>query len=218
MSLSSVKSVISRADIDQALDVLSTLTWRDGYSKYHDYSKEIKRNQELRANHDIRLKAILQNLQQTIWTNPEFQQIAHPHKGAALRFNRCADGGFYGPHADACIMAVPPIRSDLSVTLFLTDDYEGGELVIDGTPFKGKAGDIVVYPSYYVHEVKPVTKGERICAVMWVQSMVRSKDQRELLSRFYRLGLSLKEKESFGTDYIEATSIHNNLLRMWAET
>jgi len=111
----------------------------------------------------------------------------------------------------------PPIRSDLSMTLWLTDDYEGGELVVNGEKFKGKPGDIIVYPSYSVHEVLSVTKGERICAVMWIQSMIREQDKRALMTRFYQYGQRLKDKESLSPDYIEITSLYNNLLRLWAE-
>ena len=213
-----IENVIPRPDIDRVLDVLSTLTWKPGFSRDEGYSQEIKRNQELRQSDDVRLKVVLDALQKKIWSNTAFSIRAFPFKAARLRLNRCADGGFYGPHADASIMNVPPIRSDLSMTLWLTEDYEGGELVVEGERYKGKPGDIIVYPSYSVHEVTPVTQGERICAVMWIQSMIRDQQKRDLMTRFYEYGARLKEKESLSPDYIEITSIYNNLLRLWAET
>lgn len=213
-----IRDVISRPDIDRVLDVLSTMTWKEGQARDATYQREVKCNQELRKSDDIRLAAILEDFQKTIWRNLTFSTFAFPYKAAALRLNRCTDGGFYGPHADASVMGVPPIRSDLSMTLFLTDGYEGGELHVEGVGvIKGNPGDIVVYPSYYVHEVTPVTKGERICAVMWIQSMIRDQQKRELLTRFHQHGVRLKEKESLSPDYIEITSLYNNLLRMWAE-
>lgn len=213
-----IENVISRPDIDRALDVLSTMRWYKGHSPSEDYSREIKQNEELRKGDDIRLKAILTGFEKTIFSNLRFTQSVYPLKGAALRFNRCRDGGFYGPHADSSLMNKPAIRSDVSMTLWLTDDYKGGELCVEGMGvFKGKPGDIMIYPSHYVHEVKPVTKGERICAVMWVQSMVRDPCQRDLLRRFYELGVKTQEKEGLSPDYTEMTSIYNNLLRQWVE-
>ena len=213
-----IENVISGADISRALDTLSTIQWKEGLSFDQDYAK-IKQNQELRKNDDMRLKIILEDFHKKIWKNVEFYTNALPLKSAALRFNRCADGGFYGKHADSAIMNVPPIRSDLSMTLFLTDDYEGGELEIEGIgSFKGKAGSIILYPSHYVHQVTPVTKGERICAVMWIQSLIQNQQQREFMADFYKFGVSLKEKENLSEDYVKCTSLYNNLLRMWSVT
>lgn len=218
MSVHHLKGVISRADIDRALDVLSTLKWTKGRTHNQEYGEKVKCNEELRASDDIRLKVILEDFQKKIWRNTEFSTKSFAYKAAALRFNKCSDGGFYGPHADASIMNVPPIRSDLSMTLFLSEGYEGGELIIDGVgSFKGEPGDIVLYPSYYVHQVTPVTAGQRICAVMWIQSMIREESKRDLLTRFYNLGVRMKEIDGLGPDYTETTSIYNNLLRMWAE-
>ena len=77
----------------------------------------------------------------------------------------------YGPHADVAFMQLPNrrLRSDLSCTFFLADPstYEGGELtihLIDGIlKFKGRPGSAVIYPSWTIHEVRPVTKGRTIC-------------------------------------------------------
>jgi len=220
-----IEQAVPQPEIDRALESLSALQWKMGVAQSDEYSREIKRNQELRRNDDHRnpndplhLRHILTGLEKNIFSNLRFSQSVYPLKGAALRFNRCTNGGFYGPHADSSLMNRPPIRSDVSVTLWLTDDYEGGELCIHGMgEFKGKPGDIVVYPSHYVHEVKPVTRGERICAVMWVQSMIREESQRELLRRFYELGVRTKEKENLSPDYIEMVSLYNNLLRQWAD-
>lgn len=213
-----IESVISGPDICQALDAIAVSKWQPGHSHHQDYQQVVKRNEELRRADNAPLKIVLDDLQRKILSNRRFSQLTFAYKTASLRFNRCKDGGFYGRHADASVMGKPPIRSDLSMTLWLTEDYAGGELCIDGLgEFKGKPGDILVYPSCYVHEVKPVTKGERICAVMWIQSMIRDQAKREHLTRFYDFGVRMKEREHLSPEYIEVTSLYNNLLRMWAE-
>ena len=76
----------------------------------------------------------------------------------------------YGAHADAAFLQLgaQPLRSDLSCTIFLGDPagYEGGALTIHlGTrslSFRGAPGSAIVYPSDRLHEVEPVTKGERL--------------------------------------------------------
>src|SRR3546814_13982024 len=92
----------------------------------------------------------------------------------------------YGDHVDDALMGGDdPVRSDLSVTVFLNDpaEYEGGELVLD-TPggeqvFKLPLGAAVVYSSTTLHRVEPVTAGVRRAAVTWVQSLVRAGARRD---------------------------------------
>jgi PKHD-type hydroxylase len=106
----------------------------------------------------------------------------------APRFSRYATGGKYDVHADSAFMG--PVRTDLAMTLFLTDDYEGGELCIDGIGLNGapvkvkcSAGYAVVYECWRPHWVEPVTKGERIVAVTWLQSRIQNAEDREILQR-----------------------------------
>jgi PKHD-type hydroxylase len=117
----------------------------------------------------------------------------------------------------------PRFRTDVSMTVFLNDpeSYDGGELAIR-TPFgdrqvKLPAGDAVLYPSSSLHRVTPVTRGERLVALTWVQSYVRDPARRELL---YELNLAREHllKEAPGTDttgYVDRS--YANLLRMWGE-
>lgn len=213
-----IESVIPSEYVDE---ILTTLTqrrdWSDGHAHTEEYRTQVKQNKELRAQQGLTNE--LNKLQQMIWSNHQFKLYAHPKVGAALRFNKYELGGFYGPHADAPLMGNPPIRSDLSLTLFLSDpsDYEGGELVIEGVKYKGPKGSILVYPSYYVHEVLPVTKGTRIAAVAWIQSFIRDESMRKLISRFYELGTAIQEREGLSDLYTECASIYSNLMRLTVE-
>jgi PKHD-type hydroxylase len=114
-------------------------------------------------------------------------------------------------------------RSDLSFTLFLADpeSYEGGELALQDssgeTEIKLSAGDAVLYPTGALHQVKPVTSGERLAVVGWVRSFVRRADQRDIL---FDLSLTLnallaRDGKSAEVDRLMKT--RTNLLRQWAD-
>jgi PKHD-type hydroxylase len=117
------------------------------------------------------------------------------------------------------------VRSDLSCTLFLSDpaDYEGGELVIREAQgerrIKLPAGDLVVYPGATLHEVTPVTRGARIASFFWVESMVRSAEQRQLL---FEMDMALLKLRAASGEHdpavVQLTGTYHNLLRMWADT
>jgi len=77
----------------------------------------------------------------------------------------------YGKHIDRGINT--PVRK-LSISIQLTDPekYEGGELYLyeedKGTLMDKTQGTLVIFPSYVLHEVMPVTKGERNSLVTWI--------------------------------------------------
>jgi PKHD-type hydroxylase len=86
--------------------------------------------------------------------------------------NYVAPSGKYGKHVDRATNI--PVRK-LSISIQLTDpkEYEGGELKLydgekDGTVMSREQGTLVMFPSYVLHEVMPVTKGERNSLVTWV--------------------------------------------------
>jgi len=85
--------------------------------------------------------------------------------------NYKAPSGKYGKHIDRCIDI--PVRK-LSLSIQLTDpkEYEGGDLCLyqeeKGDVMKKEQGTLILFPSYILHEVKPITKGERNSLVSWV--------------------------------------------------
>ena len=80
------------------------------------------------------------------------------------------------------------------------------------------AGDMVIYPGTSVHRVEPVTRGFRTAAFFWIQSMVRSDEQRRLLfdmdAHLRRLRGTLGETEPA---VVGLTGTYHNLLRLWAD-
>ena len=117
----------------------------------------------------------------------------------------------------------PPLRTDLAWTLFLSDpdSYDGGELVIEShegeTPVKLPAGALVVYDCGALHRVAPVTRGERLACVGWIQSRVRDSRQRELLFTLDQARRALHGREGGSPEFLQLSQVHSQLLRMWAE-
>lgn len=124
------------------------------------------------------------------------------------KLSRYREGGGYALHTDAASQF--GVRSDLACTLFLNDGYEGGELVVGGHEVKLPPGDAIVYECWKPHRVNPVTKGERIAAIFWMQSYIRSSEQRELLSM-----LRGAIVDSEGDQFAVLGSIHEKLVKMW---
>ncbi len=161
---------------------------------------------------------------------PLFFSAALPQKIFNPLFNRYSgESNFYGPHIDGAVLHSQAtgqwVRSDISCTLFLSapDEYEGGELLIQQAQgerrIKLPAGDLILYPGSTVHQVTPVTRGARLASFFWVQSMVRSTTQRELL---YDMDMHLLAlRQSLGENdpsVIGLTGTYHNLLRLWADT
>ena len=143
--------------------------------------------------------------------------------GKIPQFNRYEEGGAYHRHSDSAFIGRPEIRTDFSVTVFLSDpdEYDGGELTVEYPSgevrrVKEQKGTMVCYPSGVLHYVTP--RGARVAAITWVQSCIRSPRQRDVLTNLVALYTKVKEKEGLSDTYTELLSIHQNLLRMWSET
>lgn len=157
-----------------------------------------------------------------------FFSAALPKRVFTPRVNRYAGGSnYYGNHIDNAIRALPngsKVRTDLSCTVFLNhpEDYEGGELTVLDTygekSVKLAAGDAVLYPGTSLHQVKPVTRGERQACFLWIESMVRSDEQRRLLFELDMNLLSLRQQHGETAEATVLTGVYHNLLRMWANT
>lgn len=216
--------ILSQEEVTEITSLLSLSEFKEGFSSNPEYKQQVKKNLELRRTDSGQAKLTLDMIQNRLNGHKQFNVTALPLRNTALRFNCYKDSGTYGDHADAAIMGTPPIRSDLSITIFLSnpEDYEGGELTIKGNDgimvdYKLKSGSAIIYPSYFVHRVNSVTSGTRYAAIGWIQSLIRDENKRALISRFNTFADSIKEKEGATSTYVEATSLYNNLLRLWVE-
>lgn len=153
---------------------------------------------------------------------------ALPYKILPPNFNRyTGQTNRYGWHTDSTLRYLPDgscLRTDVSATLFLSnpDDYDGGELAIEDTCgtrlIKLSAGSLVLYPSGFIHEVTPVTRGERLACYMFMQSVVKDPESRRHLYEMDLALMSLRQKYGDADpDLVRLTGHYNNLLRRWSE-
>lgn len=130
-----------------------------------------------------------QQLRAALGRSARFVAFAFPKLMAPPALSLYRPGMTYGAHADAAFLPIGPrpVRADLSCTIFLTDpaDYDGGELSVRlGTrevDFKLPPGGAIVYPSTTIHQVRPVTRGERLCGITFIESEIVDRAGRELL-------------------------------------
>ena len=222
--LLTIPGLLNAAQIDKIHQTLEGAEFVDGRLTAGFAASRVKHNLELRPEPE-RMQLLVRILMSSLGHNETFRFAVLPHRVADPIFARYTPGMTYGDHVDDPIMGStgPRFRTDVSMTVFLNppETYEGGELSIR-TPFgprevKLPAGDAVVYPSSSLHQVKPVTRGERLVALTWIQSYVRDAARRELL---YELNLARERllKDQPGTDttgYVDRS--YANLLRMWGE-
>ena len=206
---------------------LEAATWADGRETVGTQGARVKQNQQLPENSPLR-RQLGQVVLDALAGSALYHAAALPLRTLPPRFNRYHGGGHYGFHVDGAVMALPAdagqLRSDISCTLFLNppEDYDGGELVISDTygehEVKLPAGDLIVYPSSSLHRVQAVTRGTRLAAFFWVQSLVRDDSRRRLL---FELDTSIQRLTDTAADrdaVLQLTGTYHNLLRQWAET
>lgn len=156
--------------------------------------------------------------------SPEFMEFAFPVSMAPPMITRYKPGMKYGAHADAAFIQLPgaTIRSDLSCTIFLNDpaSYEGGELLVrlgdSELQFKLKPGEAVVYPSDSLHQVVPVTRGERLVAITFIQSRIQDPFRRNLLFELNEVA-ALEGLKMDPENYGRLQLVQQNLLRYWGD-
>ena len=220
MSSFTVPNLLSAAAVEELRSQLEAASWDDGRLTAGWYAKAVKQNQQLSKEQAL-TKVLEKQVREAALSNPLFKAAARPRRLHTVRFNRYEKGMSYGRHTDDALMAGG--RSDLSFTLFLSepDSYEGGELVVEGLDseqkYKLPAGSMIVYPSSRLHRVDAVTKGVRWAAVGWLESWVRSVEQRELLFELDTARRSLYQKYGKTDEFDLITKSLSNLLRYWAE-
>ena len=225
-----LKNLLTESELAQARGLLlaADAPWTDGRRSAGAQAVQVKHNQQLAQ--DSASAATLRALVLgALQRDSLLFSAALPRKIFNPLFNRYGgDANHYGAHVDGAVLHSRAsddwVRTDLSCTVFLSapDEYEGGELVIHDTfgPQRVKlpAGDAVLYPGTSLHEVLPVTRGVRIASFLWIESMVRSEEQRRLLFDMDMALLALRQREGESAEATRLTGVYHNLLRMWART
>ena len=223
-----IAGLFDAASLAEAQHLLDSAAWEDGRATAGPQAARVKNNQQLARASDA-ARALQARVLGALERHPAFFSAALPKRVLPPLFNRYGgEQNFYGAHVDQAVRFVPgsaeKVRSDISATLFLSDpqSYDGGELVIDDSfgeqRIKFDAGDLVLYPGSSVHRVEPVTRGARLASFFWVESLVRSTEQRRLLSELDMQILALRQAQGDTEPVVGLTGTYHNLLRLWADT
>jgi PKHD-type hydroxylase len=222
-----IPDILHDAELRRARDLLAAAPWTDGRDSAGAQAAQVKNNEQLphdcEAAREIRA-LVLGGLDRC----PQFFSAALPKKVFTPRINRYGGtANYYGNHIDNAIRVLPDgqrVRTDISCTVFLAEphEYEGGELCIADTygeqAVKLPAGHMVLYPGTSLHQVRPVTRGHRLACFFWIESMVRSDEQRRLLYELDMNLLRLRQQHGETAETTALTGSYHNLLRMWADT
>ena len=222
-----IPKLLSAEQVARCRQALTDAPWGDGRATAGHESVKVKANLQVPDGHPT-ARELGDLILAALETNPLFLSAALPLKVVPPLFNRYESGGTYGTHLDGAIWQVAGtrhrVRTDLSATLFLTppEDYDGGELTVEDTygahRVKLPAGDMILYPGTSLHRVTPVTRGARVSAFFWIQSMVRDDAQRTVL---FDLDAGIQQVRAALPDHastVQLSNVYHNLLRQWADT
>ena len=215
-----VLQILTPQEIDESRKIAASTQFIDGRaSNPHNTAKQ---NEQLHDPSAYQKSSEL--LRQAMLRSPEFMEFAFPVALAPPMMTRYKPGMKYGAHADAAFIQLPgaTIRSDLSCTIFLNEpaDYEGGELHIRladaDLKFKLKPGEAIIYPSDTLHQVVPVTKGERLVAITFIQSRIQDPFRRYMLFELNEVA-ALEGLKMDPENFNRLQLVQQNLLRHWSD-
>ena len=202
---------ILRKDFDK-----EKLFWEDGRKTAGKHAAEVKNNLQLKRESNMS-KKFSGLITKKILSNDLIKSFALPKKIHGTIFSKSKIGMRYGRHIDNAYMSSG--RADLSFTIFLNckENYEGGELSIESfnseEKFKLNAGEIILYPSTYLHSVEEVLNGERLVFIGWIESYVKSIEEREYLFDLDAAARSLLAKYGRSNEVDLIFKSYSNLLR-----
>jgi PKHD-type hydroxylase len=215
-----VLQILTAAEVDECRNIAASAPFIDG--RFTNPHNRAKQNEQLHDQTAYQRSAQL--LHAALVRNEELMNFAFPVKIAPPLLTRYKPAMKYGFHSDAAFMQLPTggLRSDISCTIFLNEpeSYEGGALHVRAGDaelrFKLKPGEAIVYPSDLLHEVEPVTKGERLVAITFMQSRIQDPFRRNLLYNLNEVaaleGLNMKHE-----NFTMLQLIQNQLLRYWGD-
>jgi PKHD-type hydroxylase len=222
-----VPDILSKAEVAAFRGLMDAVAWEDGRSTAGAQSAEVKKNEQLPANGEMS-RSLGERVIKALTASPLFISAAIPKHIFPPLFNRYGVGHRFGVHVDNAVRGDPPtglrIRTDLSVTLFLSepDEYDGGELIVEdhygAQQIKLPAGHLVLYPASSLHTVTPITRGVRVASFFWLQSMIRNDQARSMIfdldSTIQNLVGRLGRNDP---EIVRLSGLYHNLIRRWAE-
>jgi PKHD-type hydroxylase len=215
-----ILQLLTDAEVAECKQIAASTQFVDG--RITNPHNKAKQNEQL---HDANAyQKSSQLLQQAYARSEEFHEFAFPVRIAPPMMTRYKPGMKYGAHADSAFIKLPQgaIRSDLSSTVFLNDpaDYDGGELKVrlgdSELTFKLKPGEAIVYPSDSLHQVMPVTRGERLVGITFIQSRIQDPFRRYMLFELNEVA-ALEGLKMDPENFNRLQVVQQNLLRYWSD-
>ena len=194
--------------------------WEDGKNTAGSHASKVKNNLQLNRKSDIS-KELALLIKKKILDDNLIKSFTLPKHIHGIMFTKSLKGMSYGRHIDNAYMSSG--RADLSFTIFLSEkkQYEGGELLIENltseSKFRLNRGEIIIYPSTNLHSVKSVLNGERIICVGWIESYVKSIEEREYLFDLDAGARSLLAKHGRSDELDLIFKSYSNLLRVMGD-
>ena len=213
-----ILQLLTDAEVEECRKIAATAPFVHG--RITNPHNKAKQNEQLHEQQAYQKSS--QMLLQAFGRSEEFREFAFPTMIAPPLITRYQPGMHYGAHSDAAFIQLPggQLRSDLSCTIFLNDpeSYEGGALHIHlgdaEIQFKLPPGVAVIYPSDTLHAVDPVTKGERLVAITFIQSRIQDPFRRNLLFNLNEVAALEGLKMSL-ENFARLQVVQNQLLRHW---
>jgi PKHD-type hydroxylase len=215
-----IPKVLSKAEVKEIRRRVDAGEFVAGNLLVGGAAGEVKNNLQLREDSPA-YKEVVPTIMRKVAASQELSGFVFPKTMLPPLISRYEPGMTYGTHVDAPFFRKGDLRSDVSMTLFLSepDEYAGGELVIEQggneVPVKLEAGDAFVYPTTYLHRVAPVTEGARVAAVSWFQSFVRNERHREIAAQLGQVKQRLDREPELAKEADLLRAALYNLLREW---
>jgi PKHD-type hydroxylase len=218
-----LKNFLSPEDCDHIVEQLNTLEWKGNKNESPEYNEKVKKHLQLNDEDDPLAKKYSNALTDAISNNSHIARFTQLNAIKPVQFNCYKEGGEYGRHSDNARMGSIPrsLRTDYTIGLFLTDDYEGGDLILEHTPdlhetVNREKGTLICYNCGVMHRVTPVTKGERIVAIGWIESQFLNEEERRIVSETEALYEELKAEKGLDHPHTQQiSSLYHNLCRRW---
>lgn len=218
-----VADFLTESEVESLRDIAAQGEFVDGKATGGGAGQAIKRNEQLQFTRE-QVALVNKLIQSAIQRSTEVQYFAWPRRVNTPLISRYGPGMEYGGHFDNPILFSrdgEPLRSDLSMTVFLSDpaDYDGGDLDLE-TPFgpqtfKLPAGHAFIYPTTIYHRVAPITRGTRLAAVTWIQSLVKQPERRQILYDLAQARQAFQSNRPHGGKHLHQA--FSNLLKLWSE-
>ncbi|GAN71379.1 Fe2+-dependent dioxygenase [Acetobacter syzygii] len=222
-----IPGLLTQDELTYCQATLKAAQWGDGRETAGQQSAKVKNNLQLPQN-SKECQELGQIVLRALGRNTIFNSAVLPYRVSPPLFNRYENGMSFGAHVDNAIRGIwagdihTRIRTDVSSTLFFSDpdEYDGGELTMHSNgheqTIKLPAGDMVLYSTTVLHNVAPVTRGSRLAAFFWSQSMIAEESRRQILFDLDMQVMSLRDRlGDMDPSVLSLTNIYHNMMRQW---